>query len=144
MLRPQGAIKLLLDAGEGDVGAVSQIDTLEAVIKLWAQLEKRNQEFAKMPSTQAEVELHNTQLIEAQDRLMSIAASIQSQNEKHLAFKLALWRWDAPELDVKKRSIQRSDRVAYSAFIDLVRLTGLDTLLRPQDIPFKNGDGQIL
>ncbi len=135
MHQSQRDIKKMIDAGERDARAAPNVDTLEAIFDLWTHLERRNQDFIKLPHTQAEVEIHNNNLFEAQERLMSTATTIRSKNDDHIAYKIALWRWDAPELDQRDGFIQRSDKVAYSAFKDLVRITGLHKLLRKQDVP---------
>jgi len=65
---------------------------------------------------------------------MELVASVESKSMEDLAYKLALWRWDAPDIDATGACMSRGDLVAYSAFRDLVKLTGLELLMRPEDI----------
>lgn len=72
-------------------------------------------------------------LIDAQSLLMHTAALMQSKTPRDVLFKLAFWRCDAPDLDVPLGEMQRGDAVVYSAYRDLVHLTGATEVLTKLD-----------
>lgn len=63
-------------------------------------------------------------LIEAQTVVMRTAASLPARCMRDLLYKLALWRWDAADLDQPVEEMNRSDAIVYSAFLDLVKMLG--------------------
>lgn len=65
--------------------------------------------------------------------LLQTATQHPARNQRELLFKLALWRWDAPEMDQPLGAMSRYDAVAFSVFLDLVKLTGEDSVLKQVD-----------
>ena len=51
----------------------------------------------------------------AQTVLMNTAAIVRGKNYRDLLFKLAFWRWDAPELGPSIDQMTRYEALAYSA-----------------------------
>ena len=72
-------------------------------------------------------------LIEAQTVVMRMAAALPARSMRDLVFKLALWRWDAPELERPIDEMTRADAVAYSTFRDLARLLSDTSVLKDFD-----------
>ena len=100
---------------------------LESFFKIWLTLERRN--------SAAREDIDPVEdATPAQTNLMELVASIEAKSLEDLAYKLALWRWDAPDLDDPSAAMSRCELVAYSAFRDLVNLTGLELLMKPEDI----------
>lgn len=60
-------------------------------------------------------------VIEMQSLIMQNAAATRAETMTGVLYKLAMWRWDAPDLE-DADDVQRSDRLALSAFHDLARL----------------------
>ncbi len=81
----------------------------------------------------AEAEDRSASLLDAQTVLMRTAASLPARSMRDLVFKLALWRWDAPELDRPIEEMTRADAVAYSTFRDLARILGDSSVLKEID-----------
>ncbi|MEE2691062.1 MAG: hypothetical protein VX640_05935 [Pseudomonadota bacterium] len=104
-----------------------QTSQFESFFKIWLMLERQG-ELTEEAAEESEG------AIPAQTNLMELVASVESKSMEDLAYKLALWRWDAPDIDATGTCMSRGDLVAYSAFRDLVKLTGLELLMRPEDI----------
>lgn len=74
-----------------------------------------------------------TGLMEAQTVVVRTAAAVPARTMRDLLYKLALWRWDAPNLDKPTDEMCRGEAVAYSAFRDLVKALGENDLLKDFD-----------
>ena len=72
-------------------------------------------------------------LIDAQTVVIRTAAALPARTYHDLLYKLALWRWDAPELDQPVDQMNRSDAIAYSAFRDLAEMLGVENVLKDFD-----------
>lgn len=72
-------------------------------------------------------------VIEIESEIMAKAAKIPSDTVKGALYKLAMWRWDAADIDVPEGDMLRSNAVAYSAFRDLARLLKEERVLSPRD-----------
>jgi hypothetical protein len=72
-------------------------------------------------------------LIAAQTTIMRTAATLKALSARELLFKLALWRWDAPDLDQPIDEMERHHAVAYSTFRDLAALLSENTVLTDYD-----------
>lgn len=72
-------------------------------------------------------------LIEAQTVVVRTAAAVPARTMRDVLYKLAIWRWDAPDLDKPTDEMSRGEAVAYSAFRDLVKALGEDTVLKDFD-----------
>ncbi|MEM6851107.1 MAG: hypothetical protein AAF527_05240 [Pseudomonadota bacterium] len=58
-------------------------------------------------------------LMKAQASLMRTSARLPARTVRELLFKLALWRWESPDIDGPVREMAVYDAVAYTAFLDL-------------------------
>lgn len=72
-------------------------------------------------------------LIEAQTVVIRTAAAVPVRTTRDVLYKLALWRWEAPELDKSTDEMSRGDAVAYSAFRDLAKALGEENVLKDFD-----------
>ncbi len=72
-------------------------------------------------------------LIEAQSVVMRTAAAVPARSMQDLLYKLAFWRWDAPDLDKPTEDMSRSDAIVYSAFRDLVKTLDDKSVLKDFD-----------
>lgn len=72
-------------------------------------------------------------LIEAQTVVIRTAATLPARTTKDLMYKLALWRWDAPDLDKPVEDMHRADAIAYSAFRDLAVMLSDNSTLKDID-----------
>lgn len=72
-------------------------------------------------------------LIEAQTVVIRTACALPARSLRDLLYKLALWRWDAPELDQPVEKMNRSDAIAYSAFRDLAKMLNETLVLKDFD-----------
>ncbi len=72
-------------------------------------------------------------LIEAQTVIIRTAAALPARCMRDLLYKLAIWRWDAPELDQPTEDMGRADAIAYSAFLDLSKMLGERDVLKDFD-----------
>ncbi|MEX6632564.1 hypothetical protein [Hyphococcus lacteus] len=72
-------------------------------------------------------------LIEAQTVVIRTAATLPARTAKDLMYKLALWRWDAPDLDKPVQDMHRADAIAYSAFRDLADMLSDNSTLKDID-----------
>ncbi len=96
---------------------------LEQLFREWRKMELELAEVGEKDDADASLEESDNKL-EAQTVLMNTAAIIRGTTYRDLLFKLAFWRWDAPELESSLDQMKRYDALAYSAFRDLVELTG--------------------
>ncbi|WP_031554799.1 hypothetical protein [Parvularcula oceani] len=67
-------------------------------------------------------EARRTGLLDMQEFILMVARETPARTLEQIVYKLALWRWHAPDLDGDE--LQPSDAVARSSFDDLVGLTG--------------------
>ncbi|GJL92892.1 hypothetical protein [Hyphococcus sp.] len=72
-------------------------------------------------------------LIEAQSVVIRTAAALPARCMRDLLYKLAIWRWDAPEIEQPVKEMGRSDAIAYSAFLDLSKMLGERDVLKDFD-----------
>ncbi len=72
-------------------------------------------------------------LIEAQTIILRTAASLPARCPRDLLYKLAMWRWDAANLDQPMEDMNRADAIAYSAFLDIVKMLGERDVLKDFD-----------
>jgi len=102
--------------------------------------EKLFEVFRQIDSAIAECESGNeaedgraASLIEAQTVIIRTAAALPARCMRDLLYKLAIWRWDAPELDQPVEEMGRADAIAYSAFLDLSKMLGERDVLKDFD-----------
>lgn len=74
-----------------------------------------------------------TGLIEAQTVVIRTAAALPARCTRDLLYKLAIWRWDAPDLELPVEDMNRADAIAYSAFLDLSKMLGATDVLKDFD-----------
>lgn len=118
-----------IEAVEDAARPETQDDHHERLFELFRKLDR---ELAGCGSG-SDADERSASLIEAQSVLMRTAASLPARSMRDLVFKLALWRWDAPELDRPVEQMTRADAVAYSTFRDLARLLCDDVVLKDFD-----------
>lgn len=106
----------------------AQEDHLEKLFNLFRQIDEV---LADCSGEQGDAKAAG--LIEAQTVIIRTAAVIQARCKRDLLYKLALWRWDAPDLDKPLEEMSRSDAILYSAFCDLAKTLGDETVLKDFD-----------
>ncbi|WP_411816615.1 hypothetical protein [Hyphococcus sp. DH-69] len=72
-------------------------------------------------------------LIEAQTVVIRTAATLPARSTEDLLYKLAIWRWDSPDLDKPVNEMNRADAIAYTAFRDLANILSDDSALKETD-----------
>ena len=72
-------------------------------------------------------------LIDAQSRLMAVAAHLPAKSFEDALYKLAFWRWDSADLGKDFEELQRGDQIIYSVFRDLAALVGAVDVLTEAD-----------
>ena len=93
------------------------------IFSQWRQLDERLgsiQDNGQLEGSDEE----RAQLLYAQTVLMNTAAALPGKSYQDLLYKLSLWRRDAPELPSSVHEMERHESLVYSAYRDLVELTG--------------------
>jgi hypothetical protein len=72
-------------------------------------------------------------LLHAQSVVLAAAANLPSTDFAGVLYKLALWRWENPDLDPDLTTMSRSEAIAYSAFRDLAVLMDRNDVLKDID-----------
>ncbi|MFC2951026.1 hypothetical protein ACFOOP_03755 [Marinicaulis aureus] len=85
------------------------------------------------PENETENETRLTGLIEAQTIVLRTAASLPARCLRDLLYKLAMWRWDTADLEQPMEDLNRADAMAYSAFLDIVKMLGEHDVLKGFD-----------
>lgn len=73
-------------------------------------------------------------VIDTQSAIMRRAVAVKASSIKGVLYKLAMWRRDAPDLNVPLDELMRYDAIAVSAFRDLASLLGEEDILIQDDI----------
>lgn len=115
--------RALLDFVDPDAVA-AEGSPFKRLFNVWRDLHER----LKSATVDAE------KLLDAQTSLMSMAAHLPARSVEDALYKLAFWRWDSNDLETEFSSLQRGDQIVYSAFRDLVTLTGESGVLTPADV----------
>jgi len=71
---------------------------------------------------------------DAERQIEERAASIRADNDRELLFKLALWRWSAPNLPDPLAAMTRRDALMCSLFRDLAERIGEKSVAMPMDL----------
>ncbi len=106
------------------IAAAGAASRLEALFREYATLEER---IVADPAIA-------DGLVSAQSLVMRTAAGAPARTPRDLLFKLALWRWDAPDLQTPIETLPRYNAVAVSAFRDLTAMVGEPSVSRPDDL----------
>ncbi len=106
---------------------------LEEMFSDWRRLEKRLSELGAHDEMSVQEKQECDQIIQAQSLLMNTAALLNGSTYRDLLFKLAFWRWDAPELGKSLGEMTRYEALVYSAFRDLVRMTSNENVATDLD-----------
>lgn len=85
------------------------------------------------PENESEDGSRLNSLIEAQTIVLRTASSLPARCLRDLLYKLAMWRWDAADLDQPMEDMNRADAMAYSAFLDIVKMLGEQDVLKGFD-----------
>lgn len=76
-------------------------------------------------------------LMDAQARLMAVAAHLPAKSCEDALYKLAFWRWNAYGLDGDFSSLHSGDQIVYAVFRDLAALSGAVDVLTDADRSFE-------
>ena len=102
--------------------------------RLFAVFQKIENALTQDPNSDPTEEANRIEaLIEAQTVVIRTAAALPARTAKDLMYKLALWRWDAPDLDKPIEDMERADAIAYSAFRDLAVMLSDNSTLKDID-----------
>lgn len=107
-------------------------DRLDALLGVYFATDRNLEEYNRT-SGGAEDDMRADWVIEMQSLIMQKAAAIEADSLNGVLYKLALWRWDAPDLDVSNAELYRYDALAYSAFRDLAAILRNEKVLKPCD-----------
>ncbi len=105
-------------------------DPHERLFEIFQEIEAA---IAERPTGDDDADANASGLIEAQSVVIRTAAALPARCTRDLLFKLALWRWDAPDLEQPVEDMNRADAIAYSAFIDLSKMLGAQEVLKEFD-----------
>lgn len=108
---------------------------LKNLFEIFVKIEKAL-ELAEESSNSKELEEISGRLIDAQSHALQIASKVRASSAKDLLYKLALWRWDAPEINGEYTDLKRYEAVMYSTFLDLAIIVGDDDVLKRMDREF--------
>lgn len=107
------------------------------LFKLWRSLDDEMETLVKLGSTSTVDMTEDLReiddIIEAQDRIADVAFQSQASTFEGLLYKLALWRLDSPDFETMPLYADRKDCIVYSAFRDLVTITGVETVITTDD-----------
>lgn len=109
-------------------------ELLRAIVAVWDAANRVLETISEAvkPDQQCSVLESRLQLLLGE--MLSLASKQECKSTVDVALKAALWRRDAPEFSLFDRNISRADIVLYSAYRDLLRMTGLeDELLIEED-----------
>ena len=67
-------------------------------------------------------------IIDAQDEIANAACHSRAETFEGLLYKLAMWRSDTPDFETIPINADRKDRIVYSVFRDLIKITGIDSV----------------
>ena len=107
---------------------------LERLFDLFVKSEELMAELADS-RVNPDAELELDKLLAYQIKLLKDAANAPSFSISDILIKLSLWRRFAPDLECDTQEMQLSDAVAYSAYIDLIKIN--------EDIVATKADGQL-
>lgn len=102
----------------------------KSLFTLWMDLENSLEIATTGQSTSAsytaETDRNLDEIIDAQDHVAIAACQSQANSFEGLLYKLAMWRSDTPDFETMPINADRKDRIVYSVFRDLIKLTGID------------------
>ena len=102
----------------------------KALFSLWMDLENNLQTIAETQSeltdSGCDIDSKLDEIIDAEDQIANAACQSRAETYEALLYKLALWRSDIPDLETMPINADRKDRIVYSVFRDLIKITGLD------------------
>lgn len=96
----------------------------------WRSLQQRPDRSLAAKSGNISAETVADEIVNAQTSLMDIAAKMPALTLEDLAFKMAMWRLDAA---CSPDEMDRTERMAHAVFLDLIDITGMTSLLPPED-----------
>jgi len=101
-----------------------------ALFTLWMDLENSletvTQGLPAPPIHTSDSERDLDEIIDAQDQVAKTACQSRATTYEELLYKLAMWRLDTPDFESTPIQADRKDRIVYSVFRDLIKITGLD------------------
>ena len=104
----------------------------ETLFALWMNLEKNLQTITDNdPASLIDTSDNDSKLdaiIDAQDEIANAACQSYAKTFEGLLYKLAMWRSDTPDFETLPINADRKDRIIYSVFRDLIKITGIDSV----------------
>ncbi len=101
------------------------------------QLREYFETYRKLDTALGEITPHDEQaadsILHAQALILAAAADTPASDFSGVMYKLALWRWENPDLDPDLSDISQTDSIAYSAFRDIADLLDEDEVLKSVD-----------
>ena len=102
----------------------------KALFSLWMDLENNLQTIVENQSdtteSMSDIESKLDEFIDAEDQIANAACQSRAETYEGLLYKLALWRSDTPDFETMPINADRKDRIVYSVFRDLIKITGID------------------
>ena len=97
---------------------------------LWVDLENNLKTISDSQSEfgnfSSDVDNKLDEIIDAEDQIANAACQSRAETYEGLLYKLALWRSDTPDFETMPTYADRKDRIVYSVFRDLIKITGID------------------
>lgn len=106
---------------------------LQTALDTWDAADRVLEVLARQSGADESTGALEVSLLAMQSEIMEVVSSVTAKSAADAALKVALWRRDAPEFQLGSPETARSDRVLYSAYRDLIALTGLEKLLTEAD-----------
>lgn len=127
---PDEILRAVIGLSQGETRSLSSL------ARLWRALEDHLQcvDGTRSDDLVADRSVIKDNITRAQTQVLQSAERAQCENLLDAAYKLALWRWDAVDSEFLLDELSRSERMLYTAFLDLVRLSNARALLLPTDI----------
>ena len=97
---------------------------LKHLFQKWQSLDDRLSQIASKGILSTEDENECDHIMRAQSVIMNTAAIVPGRTYSDVLYKLAFWRWDSPELESSLDRMKSYESLAYSAFRDLIEITG--------------------
>ena len=109
----------------------------KSLFKLWKDLDEEMETLVNAgPASTVETVEYLSEfddIIEAQDKIADVSCRSHASTFEGLLYKLALWRLDSPDFETMPFDADRKDCIVYSAFRDLVTITGVKTVITTGD-----------
>lgn len=102
----------------------------KTLFALWMNLEKNLQTVTESDTASlidtSDNDSELDAIIDAQDEIANAVCQSRAETFEGLLYKLAMWRSDTPDFETMPINADRKDRIIYSVFRDLIKITGID------------------